>query len=73
MGIFQNKHEGQGGQRPNALHLAQDLRLWIVLSGYLFELALILPRMRSVNSPMVSSKGPRADTSSFGRYSATFL
>ena len=43
MGIFQNKHEGQGGQRPNALHLAQDLRLWIVLSGYLFELALILP------------------------------
>ena len=43
MGIFQNNHEAQGVQRPDALHLAQDLRLRIVLCGYLFEFALILP------------------------------
>src|SRR3712207_8006213 len=33
--IFQNEHEAQCGERPNASHLTQDPRLRIVLCGYL--------------------------------------
>src|SRR5829696_2165938 len=41
--IFQNEHETKSAERPNASHLTQDPRLRIVLFGYLFKLALVLP------------------------------